>query len=115
MISKKVFCETLEKMKNLDNIEREINDIFRNNDMEFNQISCGDYEDIIYDLLVDAMDDEELGWICYWMFDLDFGRKYDDPEGLRAFDEDNNVIPLRTSEDLYNILTKNTIDKNEKV
>lgn len=114
MISKKVFCETLSKMEELERVENEINDIFREHKIEFNQFSYCEYEDIVYNLLVDAFDDDEFGWICYWIFDLDFGHEYDDAEGLRAFDEDNNVIQLRTSEDLYNYLVE-TLDKKQKV
>ena len=114
MISKKVFCETMDRMRQLEQVENDVNDIFRENKIEFNQFSYCEYEDIVYNLLVDAFDDEEFGWICYWIFDLDFGREYDDPDGLRAFDEDNNIIELRTSENLYDLLVK-TLDKTEKV
>ena len=114
MISKKVFCETLARMEDLERVENDINDIFREHNIEFNQFSYCEYEDIVYNLLVDAFEDEKMNMICYWIFDLDYGREYDNPDGLRAFDENNNVIPLRTSEDLYNYLVE-TLDKNEKV
>jgi hypothetical protein len=114
MISKKVFCETLKRMEELDLVENSINDIFRDNKIEFNQFSYCEYEDLVYNVLVDAMGDEELGWICYWIFDLNFGHEYDDPEGLRAFEEDNSVIELRTAENLYDYLVK-TLDNQKKV
>ena len=114
MISKKVFCETLNRMEELGKVEDDINDIFRDHNMEFNQFSFCDYEDLLYNVLVDAMNDYELEMICYWIFDLDFGREYDDPDGLRAFDENDDIISLRTSENLYDYLVKR-LDKTQKV
>jgi hypothetical protein len=107
MISKKVFCETLRRMEELDAVETEVNDVFENHKIEFNQFSYCEYQDVVYNLLVEAMDDEELGVICYWLFDLNFGKEYDDPNGNRHFDENGDIVPLRTAENLYDYLVKN--------
>lgn len=39
-------------------------------------------------------------WISWWCFEKDFGR-YDD---LVAYDENKNVIPTSTIQDLYNLV-----------
>lgn len=48
-------------------------------------------------------DDADLGWIEYFAYDLDFGKKYED--GMIK-DADNSIIKLATIEDLYNVLIK---------
>lgn len=40
-------------------------------------------------------------WISYWVFELDFGRKYKDGTVTEA---DGSIIKLKTVEDLYNYL-----------
>jgi hypothetical protein len=48
-------------------------------------------------------DDADLGWIEYFAYDLDFGKKYED--GMIK-DADDSIIKLATIEDLYNVLIK---------
>ena len=56
-------------------------------------------------------DDTDLGWIEYFVYDLDFGTKYED--GMIK-DTDGNIIKLSTVEDLYNLLIKE-IEENGKL
>lgn len=49
-----------------------------------------------------AFHDEEE-WIPYWFFELDCGEKYKDGT---ICDKEGTNIPLRTEEDLYNVLLK---------
>jgi hypothetical protein len=55
--------------------------------------------DNVVDLLEKLTDDHDK-WISYWMFDLDCGRD----NSLHAEDEDGNIIPLKTVEDLWAVL-----------
>lgn len=59
-------------------------------------------EQDIIDLLVHCMEDEDE-WIPYFIFELDFGRRWH--EGI-VTDEDGNDIKLETIVDLYVLLTK---------
>lgn len=54
-------------------------------------------------------DDQDSGWIGYWIYDLDFGAKYS--EGT-VKDKDGNNIPLETVEDLWNLLVDNYYEKH---
>ena len=46
---------------------------------------------------------DKSDWISYWMWELDFGKKW--KEGVLT-DEYGKDIPLRTSDDLWNLLNK---------
>lgn len=61
------------------------------------------------ELLEYIFNDQDTGWIEYWIWELDFGErnnkeKYVD-RALTVHDEDGGEIPMETIEDLYNILT----------
>lgn len=60
-------------------------------------------------LLEYIFDDEDTGWIEYWIWELDFGErnsklKYGE-RALTVYAEDGVEIPLESIEDLYNLLT----------
>lgn len=52
-------------------------------------------------LLSNVMNDE-YDWINYWLWEIDCGRRDD----LGAFEADGTPIPMKTIDDLYNILTE---------
>jgi len=54
----------------------------------------------VVDLLELATNDTENGWISYWLYELDCGKDY--KEGCVTKDGEN--IPLKTSQDLWNLL-----------
>jgi len=56
-------------------------------------------EDELVSLLELVMGDDD-SWISYWIYDLNFGRKY--LPGMVKFGDEN--IPLETVEDLYGLL-----------
>lgn len=104
-LSKKVFCETLAEMERLRRVEDSVNDLFEDEGIEFMSFSYGAYEQIMFNVLDEIFDHDET--LAYWIYDLDFGSEYDDPNGLRMT-ENEEIVPLRTPEDLYDYLTKNT-------
>lgn len=55
-------------------------------------------------VLTKLCDDEECGWISYWMWELDFGKKYYDGS---VTDQDGEPIKLETIKDLWDMLEKN--------
>jgi hypothetical protein len=60
------------------------------------------YEILIVDILKDAFNDES-DWIGYWIYELEFGKTY--KQGC-VKDRNNKPIPLKTINDLYNLLTE---------
>ena len=51
--------------------------------------------------LLESIMEDKGEWISYWIFELDFGRKYEDGAITEA---DGSIIKLETVEDLYNFL-----------
>ena len=49
-------------------------------------------------------DEDKNGWICYYSFDLDFGRKW---KAGMVTDENGKDIALSSAEELYDFLTQN--------
>lgn len=59
--------------------------------------------DVLCDIIIEAMNDTETDWINYYIYELDWGEKNDE---LKVYEEDGKTeIPLKTLDDLYNILT----------
>jgi hypothetical protein len=54
-------------------------------------------------LLSEIFDDNVDDWIGYFIFELDWGKDYEDG---RVKDKDGTNVPLATLKDLYNLLTK---------
>ena len=63
--------------------------------------------DAIIKLLETEMQDRHE-WINYFCYELDFGREN---ERLKVYDSEDNEIPLKTADDLYNMLAN---DKKNK-
>lgn len=61
----------------------------------------GEYESRYLELLKDVFNDDG-GWISYWVYELDFGRNATED---CVQDEDGKNIPIKTINDLYNLLT----------
>lgn len=116
MISKKVFCETVNEMKRLNEAEMAISDVFTSNGLDFNSFSFAPYVEITYKLLSAAIsegnemiDDE----ISYWIFDLDFGKSYNEDWAIVKFDENEYKIDLTSAEKFYDYLIKYIIPSKE--
>ena len=55
----------------------------------------------VINLLEYIFDDEETRWISYFIFDLEYGEKYED--GM-VTEEDGSIVKLATIKDLYDML-----------
>lgn len=106
ILSKDVFCKAMREMERLRRLEDSVNDLFRDEGVDFMEFSYCAYESLLFEVLEDIFDKEST--LCYWIYDLDFGTEYEYPDGLRQYDEHGNVVPLRTAEELYDYLAKNT-------
>ena len=58
----------------------------------------GPLTNAIVELLEITMDDQENKWIQYWLWDSNFG------ETATAWGKNGDEIPLKTLEDLYEVL-----------
>lgn len=85
------------------------------NDLAYNfeyLFSDPESRDILTNIIAEAMNDTENEWINYYIYELDWGEKNNE---LKVYEADGvTEIPLRTLEDLYNILVnKRAVDDCE--
>ena len=102
MISKDFFVKVINELRDLSDIYDDINDIGRK--LSSFGIYCYEYEDLIFKILQEAFKDKKNDWLGYYIYDLNFGKNWE--EG-KVTDKEGNDIPLKTAEDLYNILIEN--------
>lgn len=68
--------------------------------------------DVLLNIIIEAMDDKETDWINYYIYELDWGRENDK---LKVYAEDKvTEIPLKTLDDLYNILNSHKVVENNE-
>lgn len=109
MISKKTFVDTINKIIDYNNMSNEINDVFSKYKVEdCNSVFYGFYEDVVVNLLTEAMNDEDE-WISWWLYECNYGKDIND----RDFDNESFYIDLSTPEKLYDFLTEE-YNKEEK-
>ena len=106
MISKKEFVEIIERLKNYNDLQDKIDDLFKSNidnkEMDFVNAGsiCVGHESVVIYLLENMFDTD---MISYWIYELDYGEKY--TEGC-VLDENMNNIDLSTAEKLYDYLVQ---------
>ena len=101
-MSKETFCEVMRNYKTMFEFTDEMNDLFNKYKMD-GEIYPPMCTEIVIDLLEYIFND--VGeWIQYWTFELGFGKEYEDGY---VKDSDGGISPLKTAEDLYNLLIKN--------
>ena len=108
-MSKESFCEVMGNYKSMFNFTDEMNELFRKykSDGEIYPPMC---TETVIDLLEFIFNDENQ-WISYWVGELSFGKDYEDGY---VKDEHGEVIPLKTTEDLYDLLVKNMKESKEE-
>ena len=91
------------------NFTDDMNEVFKkyNCDGEVFPPMC---TETVIDLLEFIFNDKNQ-WISYWIFELDFGKDYEDGY---VKDEHGEVIPLKTTEDLYDLLVRNMKESKEE-
>ena len=106
IISKDKFVEIINRLKNYNNLQNKINDLFRDNidnkEMDFinaGSICIGHESVVVY--LLERMFDTDM--ISYFIYELDYGKKY---KAGCVLDENMNEIDLSTAEKLYDYLIK---------
>lgn len=106
MIRKKEFVEIIERLKNYNDLQDKIDDLFKSNidnkEMDFMNAGsiCIGHESVVVELLENMFNTD---MISYWIYKLDYGKEYKD--GYVQDGEGNN-IDISTAEKLYDYLIK---------
>ena len=108
-MSKKSFCQVMDDYKTMFNFTDEMNELF-------DKYKCDGYiyppicTETVVNLLEFIFDDiNQL--ISYWVWELDFGERYEDGD---VKDKKGEIIPLKTTEDLYDLLVRNMKESKEE-
>ena len=111
MISKEVFIKTIEKIKqvndianNVENLLCESKKILYNDFMSLYGVFTA-HESTIVDLLEDVFQDKGDGLIVWWMYETDYGKN----EKYNFIVDNGEKIMLNSAEKLYGYLLKNMI------
>lgn len=105
MLSKETFIDTIKFIeKRMSQIDK-INDLFTEEFEDSVFYPYLKYENKLVSILEEIFNDKETQWISYYLYELDCGKSYKDGD-ITEKDKDGNekIIPLKTPEDLYNLL-----------
>ena len=106
MISKKEFVEIIERIKNYNDLQDKIDDLFKNNidnkEMDFMNAGsiCIGHETIVVKLLENIFNDKDT--ISWWIYECNYGRDF----SLGDLEVNGVEIDLSTAEKLYDYLIK---------
>jgi len=99
MISEKDFVSTLEKLKKKSQFEDDIGNVFLKYEESYPTFpSCIDEAVFALDRCFENNEDD---WVGYWVFELDFGRRYHD--GC-VMTKDGEKIDISTPDKLYKFI-----------
>lgn len=113
MISKEKFVEIINRLKNYNELQDKIDELFKDNienrEKDFMNAGsiCVGHESVVVKLL-EKMFDTDI--ISYWIYELNYGKEYTDGCVL---DENMNEIDLSTVEKLYDYLIKSLESEEE--
>lgn len=100
-MKKELFIDTINFIKELNVEENKFNKLLREIDSEFGGGFIHNKSIHYLTGLLKELYNDENDWISYYCWEIDFGDKY--KEGC-VTEQDGTPIPLKTPEDLYNIL-----------
>ena len=105
-MTRKQFKTFMKEYKSLDEDGYKLNEVFKVFEPDFGYITFSRYKELIYNILRVTMNDEENDWIGYFIWGQNWG-KNNKPGNVKIRGKN---IPLKTVDDLYNILTLNNKD-----
>lgn len=108
-MSKESFYKVIDDYKTMFDFTDEMNELFDKYQTDGNIYPPMCTESVI-DLLEFIFDDKNH-WISYWVWELEFGKRYEDG---KIKDENGEDIPLRSVEDLYDLLIRNMKESKEE-
>ena len=108
MISKERFVEIIERLRNYDDLQKKIQELFKDNidnqEMDFMNAGsiCIGHESVVVELLKDMFNvkDDLISW---WLYECNYGRDF----SLGDLEDNGVEIDLSTPEKLYDYLIKN--------
>lgn len=106
MITKKEFVEIIERLKNYNDLQDKIDDLFKSNidnkEMDFMNAGsiCIGHETIVVKLLENIFNDKDT--ISWWIYECNYGRDF----SLGDLEVNGVEIDLSTAEKLYDYLIK---------
>lgn len=103
ILSREDFHKAIDRLKRCDQFLDKLNDLLYEYKFD-NQIYSTGLEDTVVDILEAIFDDQDTNWISHWVYECDFGESYKDGD---VTENDGTIIPLKTVDDLYNLLIKN--------
>ena len=83
--------------------EDNVNKAMRKFNPDFGYFSLGRYETLFLQAMKEAMNDNS-DWISYFVYDMSFGK---DAKEKSVTDKNGKGIPIKTLDDLYNIIKNN--------
>ncbi len=108
MISKEEFVKIIKRLRDYNDLQDKINELFRDNidnqEMDFMNAGsiCVGHETIVVELLENIFNDKDT--ISWWLYEQDYGRSVSIDD---VFDEEiGKFIDLTTPEKLYDYLIK---------
>lgn len=101
-MTKQEFNKILTELQSTNEAANAIDNALRKLSPDFGGISFGRYENLLVETLELYFKDKSL-WISYFIYELDWGRKYKDG----CVTSRGRNIPLKTIDDLYDLLNKN--------
>lgn len=113
IISKGKFVEIMNRLKNYNDLQNQIDDLFKDNienrERDFMNAGsiCIGHESVVVYLLEKIFDTD---MISYFIYELDYGEKY---KAGCVLDENMNEIDLSTAEKMYDYLVKSMESEGE--
>ena len=108
MISKEKFVEIINRLKDYNDLQDKIQNLFRDNidnqEMDFMNAGsiCIGHESVVVELLKDMFEDK-YNDISYYLYECDYGRETEN----KIFDNDDKPIDISTPAKFYDFLIKN--------
>ena len=100
MLSFKMFKSVLDNMKEMYDKMLAVS----NMGIDLYDFCANDYEGMLLDVLVDALDDED-DWVTYWATECEYGHT-----PMAWIDDDGTEVELYTVEDLWYLITGEIVD-----
>lgn len=110
MISKKEFIDFIDTFKKYNDFEKTVQDVSKHSIRFYDMDPLQHLLSKITSILEGTFNSED-DWIDYYIYELDFGKKY---EPGSVHDINGKDIPFKTPEDLYNLLINN-YNKKERL
>ena len=92
--------ELLKLREDISNVDRALKKL----DPDFGGLHLSRAEELTVSVLEESMNDQEVKWIKYWLYELECGEK----ATVDSVSSNGESIPIRTIDDLYDLLTWST-------